>query len=210
MSKKKERKNLMDLEPSPTEPDPVVQAIAAPEAGAHLRRRRSGRRRDWERQNPARRYLVPPAFHNRAKAVREALLGLAQQYQSTVDDVARALMTAALAAVREGEIQLDYRPNPNGRKMTVEVVREGGWPQEELPKPKPRRKVPPMNLTYRWGSDVHQAISNLASDAPQGAVVVLLLEAALERVKAGKWGLRPRPVAVKQEVMVATSWKSQR
>lgn len=167
------------------------------------------RQRDWERKNPAKHYRVPADLHDRAKAVREALLGLAQHYQSTVDDVARALMAAALVAAQEGDIQLAYRPNPQGRKMTVEVVRGGDWPQAELPKPKSRKKAKPLILTYRWGPEVHQAISDLAGEAPKGAVVVLLLEAALERVKAGKWGLRPRPVAVKQEVVVATSRKNE-
>jgi hypothetical protein len=153
---------------------------------------------------------VPIDFHARARAVREALLGLAQRYQTTADDVASALMRAALAAVREGEIQLDYRPNPQGRKMTVEVVRKEGWPQEDLPKPKPKKKSKSLILTYRWSAEIHQALSDLAGDAPKGAVVVLLLEAALERVKTGKWGLRPRPVAVKQEVTAVTSWKNKR
>ena len=205
---KKQRKNLMDLEPSPTEPDPVVQAIAAPEAGAHLRRRRA-RDRSWDKSHRPYTYKIPAAFHDRALTVRVIIKGLARKYQTTMDDIARALMAAALAAVQEGEIQLEYRPNPQGRKMTVEVVREGGWPQEELPKAKGKKKAkPPVVLNFRWGQDLHQALSELAGEAPKGAVVVLLLEAALERVKAGKWGLRPRPVAVKQEVMVATSRKN--
>ena len=170
------------------------------------------RRRDWERANRAQHYRVPHHYYARARRVREALLGLAQQYQTTADAVASALMQAALAAVREGEIQLDVQPNPHGQKMAIEVVRKGGWPQEELPKPKPKKKTPALILTYRWGQDTNSAISAIADkwNAPKGAVVVLLLEAALERVKAGKWGLRPRPVAVKQTVEVSNSQKNRR
>jgi len=204
MSKKQQRKNLMDLEPSPTEPDPIVQAIAAPEAGVHLRRRPAKRNRKWERVNRTRSYKIPRAFHARARAVREALVGLAQQYQTTADDVASALMASALAAVQEGEIQLDYRPNPQGRKMTVEITREEGWPQKELPKPRKKKAVKPLWLGFRFSEEIANTITRLAGDAPKGAVVVLLLEAALERVKAGKWGLRPRPVEVKQTVEVAS------
>lgn len=194
---------------SPTPPDAAV-GPTPPSPLDLIPRPRRKRRRDWERRNPARRYLVPPELHSRARAVREAMLGLAQQYHTTASDVARALMTAALAAVEEGEFQLDYRPRSHGRRMTVEVVQGGGWPQKELPSPKPREKAPSVNLTYRWGPEVHQAISNLAGDAPQGAIVVLLLEAALARLRAGEWGLRPRPVAVKQEVVVSASRKSER
>jgi len=190
--------------PTPTEggasPPRPIDLIPRP--------RKRTRRRDWERANPTHSYKIPAELHARARAVREALVGLAQRYQTTADDVASALMQAALAAVREGEIQLDYRPNPQGRKMTVEVVREGGWPQEELPKPKRKRNTKPLVLAFRWSPGIGKEITHLAGDAPKGAVAVLLLEAALERVKTGKWGLRPRAVAVKQTVEVANSWKN--
>ena len=175
------------------------------------RPRARSRRREWEKANPAQHYRVPADLHDRARAVRAAIVGLAQKYQATADDVAGALITAALTAMREGEIQLDFRPNPKGRKMAVEIVRGDGWAQEDLPKPKPRKKASrPLILTYRWGEDVHKAITNIAAESPKGAVVVLLLEAALERVKAGKWGLRPRPATIKQTVTVANSRKKQR
>ena len=197
--------------------DPFARLKQAPSNGAPApidlipRPKKRTRRREWEKANPAQHYRVPADLHDRARAVRSAIVGLAQQYQATADDVASALMTAALTAVREGEIQLDFRPNPKGRKMAVEVVRGDGWSQSELPKPKPRKKASrPLILTYRWGEDVHKAITHIAAESPKGAVVVLLLEAALERVKAGKWGLRPRPVTAKQTVTVANSWKKQR
>lgn len=190
--------------PTPTEggasPPRPIDLIPRP--------RKRTRRRDWERANPTHSYKIPAELHARARTVREALVGLAQRYQTTADDVARALMTAALAAVREGVIKLDYLPNPQGRKMTMEVVREGGWPQEELPKPKRKRNAKPLVLAFRWSPEIGKEITHLAGDAPKGAVVVLLLEAALERVKAGKWGLRPRAVAVKQTVEVTNSWKN--
>lgn len=205
---KKQRMNLADLEPSPTTPDPVVQSIAAPEA--KRRGTKKKRSRDWDKAHPPRTYKIPVDFHARALAVREAIKGIAESYNATADDVATALMTAALTAVQEGEIRLDFRPNPRSRKMTVEVVREGGWPQQELPKPKPRKKTKRFVLNYRWSKETHQRIIAVAQDAPIGAVVILLLEAALERVKAGKWGFRPRPVTSQQTVTVAHSWKIKR
>ncbi len=175
------------------------------------RPRARSRRREWEKANPTRSYKIPSAFHSRARAVRAAIVGLAQQYQATADDVASALMTAALAAVRDGEIQLDFRPNPKGRKMAVEVVRGDGWAQEDLPKPQQRKRAQkPLVLAFRWSEETHQQLATIAQDASKGAVVVLLLEAALERVKAGKWGLRPRPVTAKQTVTVANSRKTGR
>jgi len=166
------------------------------------------RRRDWEKANRPHTYKIPAAYHARARAVQQALLGLAQRYQTTVDDVATALMAAALAALQDGEIQLAFTPNPRGRKMTVEVVREGGWAQEELPKPQKRKRPKPLYLGFRWGDHIAQRVAEVADDAPKGAVVVLLLEAALERVKAGKWGVRPRAAVVKQTVSVVNSTKS--
>ncbi len=197
--------------------DPFARLKQTPSDGAPApidlipRPKKRTRRREWEKANPAQHYRVPADLHARARAVRSAIVGLAQQYQATADDVASALMTAALAAVQDGEIQLDFRPNPKGRKMAVEVVRGDGWAQEGLPKPKPRKKPSrPLILTYRWGEDVHKSITHIAADSSKGAVVVLLLEEALERVKAGKWGLRPRPVTAKQTVTVANSRKKQR
>ncbi|HID83925.1 MAG TPA: hypothetical protein EYP54_02205, partial [Anaerolineales bacterium] len=96
--------------PTPTEggasPPRPIDLIPRP--------RKRTRRRDWERANPTHSYKIPAELHARARTVREALVGLAQRYQTTADDVARALMTAALAAVREGVIKLDYLPNPQG------------------------------------------------------------------------------------------------
>lgn len=165
------------------------------------------RRREWERAHPAQHYRVPAAYYERGKAVRAALVGLAQQYQTTADNVATALMRAALTAVQEGEIQLSTLPVPQGKKMAVEVVRTDAQHPIHLPKPKPKKKAKPLMLTYRWGKDLHQEIVNLAGDAPLGAVVVVLLEAALEWITSGKWSLRSRPVTVKQEVKVARSRK---
>jgi len=211
MSKKKARRSLMDLEPSPTEPDPVVQAIAAPEAGAHLRRVGPRRNRRWDKKHRAYTYKVPHALHDRARKVRESLLGLAQQYQTTVDDVATALVRAALAALRDGEIEMEYRPAPQGKVMTVEVVREireNGWPQR-IPKPKPRKKAPkPVWLAFRWPREVADEIARAAIGTSKAAVVVLLLEVALERVQAGKWHLKPRPVHLRQTVAIVRSRKT--
>jgi len=101
--------------PTPTEggasPPRPIDLIPRP--------RKRTRRRDWERANPTHSYKIPAELHARARTVREALVGLAQRYQTTADDVARALMTAALAAVREGVIKLDYLPNPQGRKRAA-------------------------------------------------------------------------------------------
>jgi len=112
--------------------------------------------------------------------------------------------------VQGGEIQLAFSPNPQGRKMRVEVVREGGWPQEDLPQPRKRRKNSRRSVffSYRWGVQTDQRIAEVAGEAVKGEVVTLLLETALERLKAGKWGLKPRAVTVKQGVSVnAGEWK---
>jgi len=167
------------------------------------RAKRRERKREWEKANRAKSYKIPTGLHDRARNIRSALLGLAEQYQTTADEVAAALMTAALDAVAEGDIRLEFVPNPQGRKMRVEVVREGGWPQEDLPKPRKRSKAAkPVFLGFRWSNEIDRKITEVAANAKKGEVVVLLLEAALERLKAGQWGLRPRTVTVKQGVSV--------
>ncbi len=205
---KAKRMNLADLEPSPTTPDPVVQSIAAPEAGAHLKRGTNSRRRTWEKAHPTFSYKIPAEYHDRARNVREAIVGLAQKYQTTADEVAAALMTEALIAVEEGVITLEFRPKARGRKMGVTVTRGHGWAQTELPKAKKRKSPKPLWLGFRWSERLDKKITEIAQDAAKGAVVVLLLEASLEQIRNGNWGLRPVPVEVKQGIQIASSRKT--
>ena len=162
------------------------------------------RRREWERKHRGFSYKVPHDLVDRAREVRKAIAGLAQKHMTTADQLASALMTAALDAVQEGEMTLNLRPNPQGRKMTVEVVREPGW-KHEPPSPKRHSRKQTLVLTYRWPAEVHRRIQILAGDARVGEAVVVLLEAALERVREGLWSLRPRVIAVSQETEIEVS-----
>ena len=195
--------NVQDHSPTPSD---AAVGPTPPSPLDLIPRPRPKRRRDWEKAHPTQSYKIPAAFHERARSVQAALQGLAQRYQTTVDEVARALMHAALSAVREGEISLAYHPNPYGQKMLIEVVREGNREPRPLPQPKPRvRPKRPFVMAFRWPAEIGTEITRLAEHVPKGAVVVLLLETALEHIKAGEWRLRPRPVAVRQTVTVTGS-----
>ncbi len=171
------------------------------------------RRREWERKHKPFTYWVSGDLVERARTMREAIRGLAEAYMTTSDQLASALMSAALDAVQDGEIRLNLQPNPNpkGRKMVVEVIREPGW-KRDIPKPKGRRKRSSLVLSFRWDAEVHRRLQALSGDARIGEVVVTLLEEALERVSTGKWTLQPRIVAVTQETQVEVnprkSWKT--
>ena len=201
-------KNLQTGSPTPTSRPPTPLDLIP-------RARRKKRRREWERRHKSYTYWVSGQdLVARAKAVREAIRGLAEAYMTTTDQMAGALMVAALDAVRDGEIRLQVQPNPNpkARKMVVEVVREPGW-KRELPKPRNKRsRQASLVLAYRWPKEMHQQIQALAGNARIGEVVVVLLEEALARIREGVWSLRPRVVAVTQETQVevnlGSSWKS--
>ena len=189
--------------PSADRRSPSADAPGTPPSPLDLipRARRKKRRREWERRHRGFSYKVPHDLVARAQDVREAITGLAQAHMTTSDQLATALMIAALDAVQDGEITLNLRPNPQGRKMTVEVVREPGW-KHEPPAPKRRRRKPTLVLTYRWPVEVHRRIQALVGEARIGEAVVVLLEAALERVREGRWSLRPRVISVTQETEI--------
>ncbi len=201
--------------PSADRHSPSADAPGTPPSPLDLipRAKPKKRRREWERRHKSYTYWVSGQdLVTRAKAVRESIRGLAEAYMTTTDQVAEALMSAALDAVRDGEIELQVQPNsnPKARRMTVEVVREPGW-KRDIPRPKGRSRKITLVLAYRWSKEMHQRIVTLAGNARIGEVVVTLLEEALERVRKGIWTLRPRVVAITQETQVevnlSNSWK---
>jgi len=186
--------NLQIGSPTPTSGPPTPLDLIP-------RARRKKRRRAWERKHRGFSYKVPHDLVDRAREVRQAIAGLAQKHMTTADQLASALMTSALDAVQDGELTFHLRPNPQSRKMIVEVVREPGW-KHDPPSPRRRGRKQTLVLTYRWPVEVHRRIQTLAGNARVGETVVVLLEAALARVREGRWSLRPRVIAVSQETEI--------
>lgn len=67
------------------------------------------RKREWEKNNPARRYLIPATLRDEVTALAEALM-------ENIDPVACVLFDYAEICHRRGTLKLTPRLNPQGRK----------------------------------------------------------------------------------------------
>lgn len=180
---------------SPVPPSPIMQLQVA---------RPRKRKRAWEREHRGRTFYVPTPLVDRAKAVRQAVLGLAQKHMTTADQVADALLSWAIAQVAAQEIALEARPTLR-RKMSVRVVDANGWP-EEIEEPKAKRKQSSyVRVTYRLSGETIARIISLSSSAiAPGEVIVVLLEHALSALQSGRVRLQSEPEVVRQKV---TAWE---
>jgi hypothetical protein len=162
------------------------------------------RKRAWEREHRGRTFYVPIPLVDRAKAVRQAVLGLAQKHMTTADQVADALLSWAIAQVSAQEIALEARPTLR-RKMSVRVVDANGWP-EGMEEPKAKgKKAQELFLGYRLSPETNRQITSLSSNAiAPGEVVVVLLEHALSALQSGRVRLQSEPEVVRQKV---TAWE---
>lgn len=157
------------------------------------------RKRAWEREHRARTFYIPAPLVDRAKAVREKVLALAQKHLTSADQVADALLAWAIEQVTSGRLALEARPTQR-RKMTVRVVDANGWPGE-FEKPKAKRRQFYMRITYRLSSETVVRIISLSGDAiAPGEVVVVLLEHALSALQSGRVRLQSEPEVVQNRV----------
>jgi len=220
---KKQRMNLADLEPSPTTPDPVVQSIAAPEAGAHLRGRRAKRNRAWEKANPVLRCWVPVHVRERAKEVQAAIKGLAENlskdegFFTTTGEVARVFLEFSWADIERGRLILTPQPNPKGRKMRLdwEEVGEGWRKAKRAPRSKGARPGKgSMWLGYRMAPDNgrlwQERVQQLAQqhDLTPGEVLVRLLSHGLAAYESGRLVFRKAPVVTRWQISGRISRKN--
>lgn len=165
------------------------------------------RNRVWEKKHPLRSHRIPAALHSDAKNVRLAVDGLAQRYMTTHSDIAAALMEFALRELRGGKLQLEARPNPEGRKMKITWSIQGDhWPQE-IPQPRKKKsaalpKGKGVFLGYRWGNELDRQIIAEAQlgGATSGEVLVRLMQHALEAYRVGRLRLAGASVVVRQKV----------
>jgi len=224
MSKKNKRRNLMDLEPSPTEPDPVVQAIVAPEAGAHLRKRRAKRNRKWEKDHPVLRCWVPVHVREKAREVQAAIKGLAENlseedkgFFTTTGEVARVFLEFSWKDIERGRLSLTPRPNPKGRKMRLEWEEVGeGWQKvKRAPRSKGTKSGKGnMWLGYRMTPDNvrlwQQRIQTVAQqyNLTPGEVLVRLLSHGLAAYESGRLVLRKTPVVTQWQISGRISRKN--
>jgi hypothetical protein len=177
----------------------------APAAGQWKRqgRRPARRNREWEKAHRPHRYVNVPI------ELREQVTALAEHLVVSADEVARAFIEYGIECFDEEILQVDVRPNPQGRKMTLFPQEQAqGWqaannapqqiPARRKKKAERVKKVYPA-VSYRLPEALHNNICGLAMDlgVPLGEVVTLLLGYGLEAYQAGRLRLNPQPVTVK-------------
>lgn len=159
------------------------------------------RKREWERQHRGRTYRIPAVLVDRARAVRQDIVALAQEHMTTASDVAEALLSHAIRQINANALSLQFSPPVDRRrKMSVRVV-TGSAPEIPEATPKSRCKQQDFWLDYRLPGEVDASIRAIAGgSASSGEVLVLLLEAALEALKSGRIRLQSEPEVVRQRV----------
>jgi len=174
---------------------------------------RNKKARSWEKSNRARAYYIPRHLEEKAIAIRDEIVGIAEGINVsavgyTATDVAVAFMERALFKVEKGVIVLDARADPAYRKTNLICVEVEGKsiPQSIVRKEKDETKKQTF-LAYRWQVEFDKRIKSLSKQnhiAP-GEIVVVLLSKALNAYKNGDLKLIPQPSTVKQTVTGA--WK---
>lgn len=169
---------------------------------------RAKRDRTWEKGNPANSYRIPAELRIQAKDVSATLVSIASEYLTTISSVAAALMAFSLSHLRSGKLEIEARPKPERRTLTLEWTElKDGWPREIKPRKNKTKdnvlvKENPVFLGYRWGADLDKQINAIAEQTgvPGGEVVMFLLIYALKKYQEGKLSLIPKTVTVANQV----------
>ena len=195
--------------------------------------KKAERDRVWEKKNKAYSYRIPQRLRAEAIEVRESVLSIAsfdenghlRMDRTTVDDVARELLSYALAKSKEEN--LTFAPTRTGKMKLEWKEAEQGWKSPIVLKKveKKKKKAPAKQffLAYRWSSEQHAKIEALAGEVhavrlrddgsiknnphrfsvPPGEIVVRLLMRAVTAYKERKMVLSTRPETAAQKV---TGW----
>lgn len=201
---------------APTEPIDMIPTAK------DAKRSRAKRNRQWEErpEHHARSYRVSDHLRtlvgekDAEAGMQYDIRAVADEYTSTVSEVARNMMEFALSEVRAGKLEFTSHAKPEGRKMRLAwSFREDAWPREVRPPRKKKEKEAtspfaskPIFLAYRWGNDIDRQIKELASTVgvTSGELVVYLLLHAIKAYKAGQLHLHGIPGTINQRL--TSSW----
>jgi hypothetical protein len=165
------------------------------------------RKREWEKNNPARRYLIPPALRDEVAALAEALM-------ENIDPVACVLFDYAEMCHRRGTLKLTPRLNPEGRKHQL-VWDETDTPTPIHPLPQPRkgvserktdtpvlRSLKGQTAAYRIGNERHEKLKLIAEsyNLRLADVLAAFFLHSLDAYRNGKLNIRREPAVVQMQV----------
>ena len=195
--------------------------------------KKAKRERTWEKKHKAYSYRIPQRLRDEAIEVRESILSIAsfdenghlRMDRTTVDDVARELLSYALKKAKEET--LTFAPTRTGKMKLEWKEVEQGWEAPIVLKKveKKKKKVPSKQivLSYRWSPKQHAEIEALAGEVravrrrdngkiknnphrfsvPPGEVAVRLLQRSITAYKERRLLLSSSPETMAQKI---TGW----
>ena len=151
------------------------------------------RSRRYERENPARRYLIPEDIRDQIVALTESLA------VRRVDDIANALLDFALAADRRGTLPIYPEPEYIGVLWSIGKEMQDGT-YREIPARLPRVRKYRPGAAYRTGAVRHQKLWEQAQrhHVSLSYLVTTYLKFGLNAYRTGALRLDVHYVAVKE------------
>jgi hypothetical protein len=160
--------------------------------------------RNWEKTNPARRYLITVELRDEVAALAETLM-------ENVDPVAGVLFDYAEHCHTRGTLKFKPRLNPKGRKHTL-VWEEADTEPTQLPtrRHKPVKRADPafsrslkgQTAAYRLGTDRHERLKVIAEayNLRLADVLSTFFRHSLDAYQAGKLKIRREPAVIQMKV----------
>ncbi|MBI5955076.1 MAG: hypothetical protein HY865_25755 [Chloroflexi bacterium] len=159
--------------------------------------------RNWEKSNPARRYLIPVDVRDEVAALAEALM-------ENVDPLACVLFDYAETCHTRGTLKFKPRLNPKGRKHTLtweEADTEPIQLQSRRHRSVKRTDTPFHSLkgqtaAYRLGTERHVRLRVIAEayNLPLADILSAFFRHSIRAFRDGKLKIRREPVVMQMQV----------
>jgi len=159
--------------------------------------------RNWERSNPARRYLIPVD-------VRDEVTALAETLMENVDPVACVLYDYAETCHTRGTLKFKPRLNPKGRKHTL------GWEEADTQpiqlQTRRHRSVKKTDTlfhslkgqtaAYRLGAERHARLKTIADayNLRLADILSAFFRHSIQAFQDGKLKIKREPVVMQMQV----------
>ena len=159
--------------------------------------------RNWEKSNPARRYLIPVEVRDEVAALAEALM-------ENVDPVACVLFDYAETCHTRGTLKFKPRLNPKGRKHTlaweeadtkpiqIQTRRHRSVKRTDIP----FRSLKGQTAAYRLGADRHARLKAIADtyNLPLADILSAFFRHSIQAFRDGKLKIRREPVVMQMQI----------
>ena len=201
---------LKRLREKPEEPIDFIPPAEDPKK-TERRKARQEWKANWDRANSVSAFYIPDFLHEKAKDVHAQILRLANDKLASTGSVSYALISYALAMVREGKLTIDANIDAKRTKMTVtwKAVSPGWEKRQSIPKKtSTRQKSNSLRLAYRWREkDVEKQIKAIANnlETTPGEVLVYLLDFGVNAYEEGAVALHTTPIEMRQQA--SATWR---